>query len=393
MRRRLRSLLAAVSVLAASSLAAMAQGPSDPVKLVRTLELLQDSIAHGTGAPEDGRRKLIDVIGESFLSADPNTWLDERNADAALLYVLNGGHPVVLTRLPSSEEGSARVQLVAAVAAYAAGSRTAAMQLWDEIDLATLPAGLAGAAALAQANLVMETQPERALRLVDIARLESPGTLVEEAATRRGLELAKRLGKPDRFEFYAVAYISRFPRSPYNAAFRRLLSQSYLELVATPEAAPRLDSILAVLPAEDRIGMYLDVARLAVVGAEMALASTFAETALGLSQPDTTEMLRAELYRMAAAAFIGDPVAARRRLEELRSADIPRNDRELLSAVLSVVEQVQRWPTAEGGAKPPPADEAGREAAGAGSVPVDGVLTRGEAALASAARILEEAER
>jgi chemotaxis protein MotC len=391
-RRRVRSLLAAIALVAAGSVPTGAQGPADPAKLVRTLELLQDSIAHGSGAPEDARRKLIDVIGESFLSADPKTWTDERSADAALLYVLNGGHPAVLARLPMSEEGSPRAALVAAVAAYAAGSRAEAMRLWDEVDLAPLPASLAGSAALALANLVMDADPERALRLVDVARLESPGTLVEEAATRRGIDLATRLGRPERFEFYAIAYVSRFPRSPYSAAFRRLLSHSYLKLAAVPDAAPRLDEILSVLPAEERIGMYLDVARLAVVQADMMRAAGVAETALGLSQTDTTEMRRAELYRTAADAFVGDPVAARERLEAMRAADFPQDDVELLNAVLSVVEQIQRWPTAEGDAEPPALEQAGLGAAGDASAPVDDILTRAEAVMASATRVLEEAE-
>lgn len=390
MRYGLRSLVVGVSLAVAGCGSAAADEPG-PVELVRTLELLQDSIAQGTGAPDDARRKLIGVVGDGYLSADADVWSDERNADAALLFVLNGGSPVVLTRLPESPEGSARGKLIAAVAAYAIGSRAAAVELWEDVELATLPKSLSGPAALAQVNLLMESNPERALRFADIARLESPGTLVDEAATRRGMELAARLGKSARFEFYAVSYVTRFPDSPYSAAFRDLLSRSYLTLAsrADIEETPELDAVLALLPVKQQVEMYLDTARRAVVAAEMALAKTVAESALELARPDTMEMRRAELYKTAAHAFEGDPVVARARLEDMRTWDLPSADGELLNAVLSIVLQIQRWPLAE---DEPPSRESRRAMAGDNASPVDQIVTRAEAVMVSATQALEEAE-
>ena len=311
MNRAFRPLCAAALflVLTLGGLAVAEEDVSEPVKLVRTLQFLQDSIAHGTVASDDARRKLIDIVGKRFLEADTEIWRDRRNADAALLYVLNGGNPAVLTRLPKADDDARREQLVAAVAAYASGSQAEAKALWADIDLSTLPMGLVGPAALVKANLLFDDNPSQALRFADIARLESPGTLVEEAAIRRSIEIAAKLGDPARFEFYAIRYAIRFPRSMYGAGFRQRFSESYLAIAAKagPDSSPRLDEMLAPLDTDDRRQIFLEVARRAVVDARMALAKTAAEDASALSTPGTDDMRRAAFYGAAALAISGDP--------------------------------------------------------------------------------------
>ena len=71
------------------------------------------------------------------------------------------------------------------------------------------------------------------MHFVDIARLEAPGTLIEEAAVRRGIEIAAKLGDAERFEFFAIRYASRFPRSMYAEAFRHRFSEFYLAIAST----------------------------------------------------------------------------------------------------------------------------------------------------------------
>lgn len=379
MRRPSILLSAAFVALALSAPARGEDGASDPVKLVRTLQFLQDSIAHGTVASDDARRKLIDLVGQRFLDADPEVWRDNRNAEAALLYVLNGGNPAVLSRLPKSEDDARRATLVAAVAAYAGGSQAEALKLWSEIALDTLPLALVGPAALVKANLLFDQNPKEALRFADIARLESPGTLVEEAAVRRGIEIAAKLGNADRFAFYATRYATRFPRSMYGTVFRQRFARSYLAVAERTgaEAAPRLDAILAPLATEDRRAIFLEVAGLALVEAKMALARTAAENAAALSVPGTAEMQRATLYRAAARAISDDPADARDELAALAGSEMAADDRALLEAVRHVVAAIERWPAV-------PADTPPVENEAAANPSVDTLVARAEDAIGAA---------
>ena len=389
--RRLPPLCAALVLPLLVAAGRAEEGVSEPVKLVRTLQFLQDSIAHGTVATDDARRKLIDLVGKRFLEADATTWLERRNADAVLLYVLNGGNPAVLKRLPKSDDDVERQRLVAAVSAYADGSRAEAQSLWAAIDISELPVGLIGPAALVKANLLFESDPKQALRFADIARLESPGTLVEEAAIRRGIEITAKLGDPARFEFYAVSYALRFPRSMYGAAFRQRFSELYLAVASKGDAglSPRLETIVAPLDVDDRRQIYLEVARRAIVEAKMTFAKTAADSAAALSEPDTPEMSRAAFYQAAASAISGDPGGARRQLHRLNADDLQQSDRDLLNAVLRVVDQIERWPTPDLNAAPVEAEKAGDD----GEPTVDAIAARSKDVMAAAAAAVAGAEK
>ena len=382
----------AAMLLASASPGEAAEGPDEPVKLMRTLQILQDQIAQGTLESEDARRTLVGAIATRFLAADPMTWADRRNVDAALLYVMSGGNPTVLARLPRAEDDAARTALIAAVTAYATGSKEEAEQLWAPIDIRTLPASLVGPSALAKATLLMESEPKQAMHFVDIARLEAPGTLIEEAAVRRGIEIAAKLGDAERFEFFATRYATRFPRSMYAEAFRQRFSEFYLVIASREDGqvAPKLETILEPLAAEDRREILLEIARLAIVGGKVALGRSAAEQAIALSSGGTVELRRAEFYRSAAVAIGEDPQIGRAELAKAQGEALPEQDRELLAAVLAVVDGIQRWPKLADTAGPPlpaKADLGGpTDASGAGDVE-----TRARDALLAAGRLLSEA--
>lgn len=410
---RIRLLSLALLAALAAPPAVAAEAANDPVKLVRTLELLQDTIAHGTVANDDARRKLIDSIGMRFLSADPEVWRVSENADAAILYVLNGGDPSVLTMLPldkdkpAGEEGEAgehdeadahdetdgqdewRGKLIVAVAAYATGSPDA-RDRWEDVDLGALPEGLVGPAALVKANLFMDRSPREAIEYADIARLESPGTLVEEAALRRSVEIAASLRDAEKFEFYAIRYAARFPGSMYGGPFRSLFSQSYLRLVSAG-TQPRLDAILESLPDQSQVGAYLEIARDAIVRAELAAAESAAGRAVELAPAGSSELRSAQLYRTAARAFVGEHPPSRDELEQLRADDVDPRDRALLAAVYEVAGRIKQWPERAPGKEPPKAD-AETTAADEHLPDVDAVLTRAQEALSQANETLESVD-
>jgi chemotaxis protein MotC len=375
--------------------AAHAQAPEnidEPVKLVRTLQLLQDQIAHGTVDTDDARRILVERIGTRLLAADPETWRDNRNVDAVLLYVLSGGNPAVLARLPSAGDDSARDALIAAVTAYATGSKDEAARLWAPIDVRALPLGLVAPSALAKATMLMESDPKQAMSFLDIARLEAPGTLIEEAAVRRGIEIAARLGDAERFEFFSSRYATRFPRSMYAEAFRHRFSAFYVEIASRGDGQtpPKLETILAPLADQDRREIFLEIARLSIVGGKVALGKSAAEQAIALSAEGTVEMQRARFYRAAAFAIGEDPGIGRAELAKAEAGGLPSTDRELLAAVMAVMDEIQRWPPVVGEPQTVEVPKAQGETSAAADPAVD-VTARARDTLESSKRLLSEA--
>ena len=63
---------------------------------MRTLQILQEQIAHGNAAAQAAQPKLMAHIAERFLAADPAVWREPRNARAGVLFVLSGGKPAVM---------------------------------------------------------------------------------------------------------------------------------------------------------------------------------------------------------------------------------------------------------------------------------------------------------
>ena len=70
-----------------------------PYAMLRTLQSLQERIAHGDIRAHEGQRALITRVAETFLRADPAEFADKRNANAAVSFVLGGGPPIVLERM------------------------------------------------------------------------------------------------------------------------------------------------------------------------------------------------------------------------------------------------------------------------------------------------------
>ena len=69
-----------------------------------------------------------------------------------------------------------------------------------------------------------------ALKRLDYIRLNAPGTLLEEAALRRGLIIAARLGDKDKVRLLARNYLQRFAFSPYSEDFFRQLVDALMEI-------------------------------------------------------------------------------------------------------------------------------------------------------------------
>src|SRR5690606_8878443 len=86
---------------------------------------------------------------------------------------------------------------------------------------------------LIKGSMLSDVEPANALALLDKARLLAPGTLVEEAALRRSIAVATRLGEAARFVRLSEQYVRSYLRSPYASQFADAFVAGIVELRET----------------------------------------------------------------------------------------------------------------------------------------------------------------
>ncbi|MEH0071242.1 hypothetical protein V6L77_14355 [Pannonibacter sp. Pt2-lr] len=200
---------------AAQDVAALPQA-SAPYEMVRTLQMLQGQVAQGNTQAHLAQRTLLQHMNEMFLAAPPSTWADARNARAAVIHLLSGGHPDVIRKLLTLKAAPAvEEDLMRGALAYVDGRPEEARRLLSGYDPMDMAPNLGGQVALVRSALEVADNPKEAMRLLAIARLLMPGTLVEEAALRREVFVAGKLGDIEGFQSLSIRYLRRFRGSIY----------------------------------------------------------------------------------------------------------------------------------------------------------------------------------
>jgi chemotaxis protein MotC len=274
-----------------------------PYAMLRTLQSLQERIAHGDIRAHEGQRALITRVAEVFLRADPAEFEDPRNANAAVSFVLGGGPPIVLERMLALDPAPALDRdLLAGALAYVHGREEDARERLAGFDPRALPGYLGAQVAIARSALIVREDPAEAVRLLSLARLLAPGTLAEEAALRREIFVEGQRGELERLEFLAVQYLRRYRNSVYAGNFRQRL----ITLLATLDFAEsvddflRLETVLAQMDGEGKRDLYLFFARHSLLSGQLDLARYASERAAGFSAGGSDEEERARFYFAAA---------------------------------------------------------------------------------------------
>ncbi|MDQ0317606.1 hypothetical protein [Amorphus orientalis] len=298
-----------------------------PYQLVRTLQTLQDNIAAGSADALNAQKVLLAQMHADLLAVDPEVWQDRRNAEALIVYTLSGGRPEVTRELLSREEApNVDERLLRAALAYVEGRELEARKMFETIEPLDLPSSMAGQVALAKSTLMLDVDRAKSMELLDVARLLSPGTLVEEAALRREIYLASERNDIDLFERLALQYFYRFRNSVYAGNFRQRFADALtrMSFVDDPEQFDRLNRLLVDLDDADKREMYLVVARAAVNEGKTSVAAKAADAALASAEPNSRDRSRALLYRGAAMAVTPEGL-------ETSIDDLTRVDRRVLT--------------------------------------------------------------
>lgn len=362
MSRRLRMVLAVIAAGCAwPAKAESERTPLAPYQMVRSLQVLQDRVADGDHAALPMQNKLLELIDKRFQVATDDEFDDRRNFRALLIYGMSGGNPLTLEtlfkRLPLDPTDQ---RLMAGVYAYSTGKLRTAQGALKPFDATKLRPELGAFLSLVQGSLIARDAPADALTLLDHARLLGPGTLVEEAALRRSMELTARLKNGERFQRATEQYVRRFIRSPYASQFVDSLISGLIAL----DGKIDLDAIAATLtmmtPEQQRF-VYLKLARISAIDNLDALnnfATTHAEAVVNADGGiDPRTVLYGNVGSVTSETV--DDVLAR--LKSIDQSRLSPNDRLLLQAAEAVADSITTEPSSASAsasaetAKPEPA--------------------------------------
>jgi chemotaxis protein MotC len=320
---------------------------SPPVQMLRTLQLMQDQIAAGSTEAHLGQRGLVTVLDERFLGLPDETWKHTRNVRAAVAFVLSGGRPEILRKMLSPRLVSLEdLPLVEGSLAYVEGREEEAKKALLGIDPMILPTGLGAQMALVQATLLVRTDPQGSMKLLDLVRLLVPGTLLEESALRRQVFVASQLDEARTFEALVSEYLNRYRHSVYAANFRQRLAAALtrIDFGKDPERFVRTLEALRDLDVAVEVDLLLMIARSSLEQGWLKSALLASEKSLALLDSGSNHM-RARLYR--AASMIASPRTLEVGLHDMKSIDravLPVQDVALLDSALAMARQITHQP-------------------------------------------------
>jgi len=353
------ALLLVLPFAATHAFAEPAPPSSEPYELVRSLQAVQDGIANGDTAAHGSHIALIRQIGEKFLAADASVWSNPQNGQAVVIYLLSGGAPQVVRKLPR-DKMNVDSRLFDGALAYVEGRQDEARELLKDIKPRTIPSGMGGQVALVQGALFARSEASLAIERLDDARLLLPGTLVEEAALRREILLVGQAEDFDKFEFLTLAYIRHYRNSVYAGDFWQRFSTGLTQssLALDDRRFVRVAALLEQIDRASRLKLYLVIARAALVRGRLAVARLASERALTLSADATADRERAHFFRGASRALTDEYDGGFAELKALDRSKLLERDVLLLNATVQLALDVRKpiaGPSAGATAdKPPP---------------------------------------
>ena len=352
-RAALPALFLAVVVLAMPFAAAPARA-AEPWEYLKALGNLQERIARGDRRAVRSLPALQRYLAGRFTRYPPKVWRRRRNAEALFVWLLSGGPPRLAEWLLREERPVALPPgALAGAVAHANGHNARALQLLSAVPPESLGRVARAQLLLSIAGLRAANHPRDSLAMLARVRLLMPGTLLEEAALRRGIWLAGTTSDVGALVALASRYIRRFHDSLYVEDFLRRLSFLLvrLDFGISPSPLERLEPVLDRLTRRRRALLFAAVARQAVLGGRKHLAERAAVRALTLYPRVKRFAARARLYRDAAAVARPDPEAILAELRSLEDRLLDPRDRRLRDAAVILARAIMAEPRPAAGKK------------------------------------------
>ncbi|WP_409515518.1 chemotaxis protein MotC [Agrobacterium sp.] len=346
--KRWVSLLAAVSTFVGAA-ESFAQSPDNlmPYSMLRSLQFVQDSVVLGDHSAAEMQRFMLTTIDERLRDAPPSIFADPRNVDAALIYAMSGGNPATLELLVAKDvDGNFDTRVADALRKYLSGRGTLIAKGLGAMVPEYRKTRIGPYLALISGNVTLAQDPVAALKFYDIARLEAPGTIVEEAALRRSLAIAVEDGDATQGFKYAQRYARRFLHSPYASQFADLIVALSVRRYEHIDEATITDTV-ALMDADRQRETYLRMARMATVAGKEKLARMAATKAKDLSTGlPVVDGAPANLYESLANIGTPDIVSAIKTITSIPDEHLSDRDKILRDAAKAIAEEVVRPPVA-----------------------------------------------
>ena len=362
-----------------------------PFELVRELQIFQDQAVLKSKNARAQQTDLLAKVAAQLTKFDASAWADRRNARAAVIYVLSGGDPRVLSKLLGSGAAlGVDDQLVKGALAYGERRDTEATQLLDGVDVETLDRSVGGHVALVRALLVAKSDQRKAIALLDRARIIAPGTMVEEAALRRQAILAAKVGDLDAFEALSSQYFRRFASSIFERSFERqfakeVVSKSY---AADAKRLPKLEKLLRGLSEMQRRETCLAIAEEGIAVADVEIVRFAARLAGMDAKAQPLEAMRMLLFEAAAVVATPDHEQGRMALRLVDKSKLGAREEGLLYAATAVADEISRPPSLAQGAEQAQAPAGEQDSSVSSSA-----ITAAQAAIARVDGLLVETSR
>jgi chemotaxis protein MotC len=315
-----------------------------PRQILASLQRVQDSIAAGDISALPAQRQLIAMLDESFAKQAEGGHAEPPDVTSIMVFALSGGDRRAASALISHFAGdSPEHALAGAVAAYVNGDAAAARTAFDPINPLTLDIRLAPYVALAKGTSSLGEDDGLARRQFDIARLLSPGTLVEEVALRRLMALHVKAADAASFAAASKQYARRYIGSPYGRQFADTFVDGCIAL--SPQlAAGSIAAILEGVPKDYRAALYLRLARQAAIAGRFELSAFASDEIMKEEEFLKGGILTAQvrLYASIAALSTGGAKDARSRLDGIDGNALPKEDAALLSTAKSLADAITK---------------------------------------------------
>jgi chemotaxis protein MotC len=326
---------------------------------------LQDKIAVGNREAHLYQRQLLSEIAKKLPHVSDDDWRQPRNSRAGIVYALSGGDPAVLTKLLSlSPLPCVDETLIKGLLEYSQGQNEEAWKNLSSFDPLLIEPRAGGHLALAQAMLLAQEDPKKAMRYLDEARILAPGTLIEEAALRREAIFAATVEDFRTFRMLTSQYLRRFNKSVYAGDFiRRFAAAVSTSKYAEDERLFHdLTEALDLLDPEPRQLAYLAIAKTAIARGRLKLTEITARKLAEFAKDDPTLTAQARLFEAAAVLVTKDYDRAVTELKAVDRSALPIRVQPLLDAALNLAERLRLPPqgTPPASAPPPVSAEQGK---------------------------------
>ncbi len=286
---------------------------SKSMQLVRALQLVQDRLAQGDADAVPLQRKSLNAISEVI------TELSNDNAKltdilAACAYLFSGGRPDAVEKFLEKKDLPVPVKsLLNGAMAYARGDQAAASGFLRDLEPNDFSPMIAGHLSIVKAHVIKDASDQQRMLFLQSTVNLLPGTLLEEAALRRLIELSAK--QTDRKVFLSVVnrYNRRFTNSIYSREYRdALLKGIFLFAGKAGEALSEanMDELLFQHLPGRRNELLAHILDFAVRSGDAELCRYAATRTRRLSRENSASWTRATLRYMACSVVIDSAQSA-----------------------------------------------------------------------------------